>query len=166
MNKLYRFCSRFWGRVYGAYPDFERNPNTYGGKKSAHLESVWTYPDHFAHNNYQYGHLPQICIIASGWKARVLALLFWPSSPLPPEVKFVIWEKNGDHPYDDVWRPYEDTGKMPNVPREGAVVRYYRHPSVDGNSKCNQCGDIMNNHGWIDSGGDGTTVCPGSKIYY
>lgn len=34
------------------------------------------------------------------------------------------WFKNGDHPQDDVFRPFEDTGLLPLAPREGGVVRY------------------------------------------
>jgi len=62
--------------VYGPYENV--NVAEHGGELPAHIEGRWTWPDHFAHCNYQRGHLPQLCIIASGWKARVLAfLLFW-----------------------------------------------------------------------------------------
>jgi hypothetical protein len=159
MNK---FLSRFIGYVWGPYYDFSKNPERYGGIAKSHVQATWTTPEHFAHSNYNRGHLPQLCIIASGWRARFLALLFWPEPPFIPET--VVWNKNGDHPYDDVWRPFEDTGKIPIEPREGKVVRYFRHPSVDGQSVCKKCGDIMHNHGWIDNGGDGVTVCPGTKL--
>lgn len=159
MNK---FLSRFIGYAWGPYDDFSKNPERYGGVLNSHVEAQWTTPEHFAHNNYNRGHLPQLCIEASGWKARLLALLFWPNPPFIPET--VVWRKNGDHPYDDVWRPFEDTGKIPTEPREGRVVRYFRHPNVDGKSVCKVCGDIMHNHGWIDNGGDGVTVCPGTKL--
>lgn len=72
MNKL---ISRFTGKAYGPYSDFQ------GEKAKSHIESVWTVPEHFAHNNYERGHLPQLCIKASGWKAKLLALFFWPKSP-------------------------------------------------------------------------------------
>ena len=72
---LARFLSRFTGRVYGTYSEY------HGERCHAHLKAEWVYPDHFAHNNYQRGHLPQMCIKASGWKARLLALVFWPECP-------------------------------------------------------------------------------------
>lgn len=76
----------------------------------------------------------------------------------------VFWYKNGDHPRDDVWRPFEDTGVLPKVPREGRVVRYFRHPDISGTTICPACGEDMHQHGWVDSGGDGQTVCPGDWI--
>lgn len=74
------------------------------------------------------------------------------------------WFKNGDHPQDNTMRPFEDTGIKPTEPREGQVVRYFRHPSVSGGSKCPHCENIMDNHGWIDCGKSGRTVCPGDYI--
>lgn len=74
------------------------------------------------------------------------------------------WNQNGDHPDDNIWRPFEDTRKLPDDPREGAVVRYFRHPGVDGNATCAVCHRRMNDHGWIDTQGDGRTVCPGDWI--
>ena len=96
--------------------------------------------------------------------------------------KVIQWNKNGDHPNDDVWRPFEDTGKLPTEPREGAVIRYFRHPTLSGKRQCKLCGDIMHNHGWMEAnvatnshhrapmdvnGWDGSIdgiVCPGSLI--
>lgn len=75
-----------------------------------------------------------------------------------------IWYTNGDHPNDDVYRPFEDTGKIPEEPREGNIVRYYRHPKINGIVPCNKCKKMMHYHGWIDNGGDGLTVCPGDII--
>lgn len=43
-------------------------------------------------------------------------------------------------------------------------VDYYRTPELDGQDKCKHCSDIMHNHGWIDSLGEGETVCPGDWI--
>jgi hypothetical protein len=51
-------------------------------------------------------------------------------------------------------------------------VGYYGHPEVDPTRKCCTCGDVMHNHGWIDtpSEGDwiiereGHVVCPGDWI--
>lgn len=74
------------------------------------------------------------------------------------------WQKNGDHPLDDVWRPFEDTGTIPTEPREGAIVRYYRHPRVDGNSTCHNCGQIMHFHGWIENAVTDYNVCPGDWV--
>lgn len=164
MNKLKTFISRFTGYVYGPYSDFLRNPDKYGGVLGSHIESQWTGNEHFAHSNYNRGHLPQLCIVASGWKARLLSLFFWPKPPFIPETEYIVWWKNGDHPKDNVWRRFEDTGKKPIEPREGAVVRYYRHPNVDGKFVCDDCGYTMHDHGWIDNGGDGETVCPGSYV--
>src|ERR1035437_81506 len=50
---------KFPSNVYGSYRDFTEE------RLGAHIESQWTRPDHFAHCNYQRGHLPQLCIIAS-----------------------------------------------------------------------------------------------------
>lgn len=157
-----RFISRFVGYVWGPYPEYIKNQERYGRPLGSHISSDWTTFEHFSHDNYQRGHLPQLCVVASGWKARLLSLFIWPSPPYKPEE--FVWNKNGDHPYDDVWRRFEDTGKIPTEPREGIKVRYYRHPCVSGNVVCNKCKNIMNNHGWIDNGGDGEIVCPGTKL--
>lgn len=82
----------------------------------------------------------------------------------PVVIEATQWHKNGDHPQDDVMRPFEDTGKTPTQPREGAVVRYFRHPDVDGKRRCEFCADIMHNHGWIDTLEGGHIVCPGDWI--
>lgn len=52
----------------------------------------------------------------------------------------------------------------PNAVKEGEIVRYFRHPCVPGESRCPECSLIMHEHGWIDSGGDGQTVCPGDLV--
>lgn len=74
------------------------------------------------------------------------------------------WFKNGDHPEDNVWRPYEDTGLSPTEPREGKVVRYYRHPAVSGDYVCPMCERTMHYHGWIETLEGGYNVCPGDWI--
>lgn len=79
-----RWLKRLVGRVYGAYTDYLNEPERYGGNLGAHIEAEWTTPEHWAHNNYQRGHLPQLCICASGWKARLLAAIFWPKPPYEP----------------------------------------------------------------------------------
>jgi hypothetical protein len=80
-----------------------------------------------------------------------------------PEIDAHQWFKNGDHPNDNVWRPFEDTGKIPTEPREGAVVRYYRHPSVDGITICKECGFTIHDHGFLDNEYN-YRVCPGDWI--
>lgn len=82
------------------------------------------------------------------------------------EIEATRWFKNGDHPLDDVMRPFEDTGKIPTEPREGKVVRYYRHPAINGKQKCSRCKHIMHDHGWIDErmSESGYTVCPGDYV--
>jgi hypothetical protein len=74
------------------------------------------------------------------------------------------WHKNGDHPLDDPFRPYEDTGKVPIDMREGKIVRYHRHPSNSNAGACSYCGKPMMDHGWIDTLEGGHTVCPGDWI--
>ena len=68
-----------------AYPvrDIEETQAVHG-RRGAHVCAMWTTPEHFAHNNYERSHLPQLCITASGWKARLLALLVWPEKPWKP----------------------------------------------------------------------------------
>jgi len=75
-------------------------------------------------------------------------------------IEAVQWFRNGDHPEDG--------------PRsqEGKVVRYYRDPGCDGNELCEQCGNRMYAHGWIDTLVDGRfrrvmghVVCPGDWVF-
>jgi hypothetical protein len=82
----------------------------------------------------------------------------------PIIIEATQWFKNGDHPQDDVMRPFEDTGHIPTEPREGVVVRYFRRPDVNGKRSCEFCHDIMHNHGWIDTLEGGHIVCPGDWI--
>lgn len=82
----------------------------------------------------------------------------------PVVIEATQWRKNGDHPQDDVMRPFEDTGKTPTEPREGAVVRYYRHPRVPGTDFCAHCKTMFHDHGWIDTLEGGHIVCPGDWI--
>lgn len=79
-------------------------------------------------------------------------------------VRAVQWHRNGDHPGDDVWRPFEDTGQVPKEPREGKVVRYFRHPRISGYSNCPICARLMHDHGFLDHGDSGVMVCPGNWI--
>ena len=82
----------------------------------------------------------------------------------PVVIKATQWFKNGDHPQDDCFRSFEDTGLVPVEAREGKVVRYFRHPDISGQTVCSKCGHIMHEHGWIDTLEDGHNVCPGDWI--
>ena len=70
---------RFIGRPYPV-EDIEEVQKVHG-RKGAHVHAQWTTPDHWAHNNYERSHLPQLCIRASGWKARLLACILCPQEP-------------------------------------------------------------------------------------
>ena len=72
----------------------------------------------------------------------------------PVVVDATQWFENGDHPKDNT--PYKD--------REGAVVRYYRIPALDGTKHCKHCAHTMHVHGWIDTLEGGHIVCPGDWI--
>lgn len=70
-----RFCGK-------SYPMHEIDGiQSVHGRKGAHVHAEWTTPEHWAHNNYERSHLPQLCVRASGWKARLLAFLLWPKKP-------------------------------------------------------------------------------------
>lgn len=69
------------------------------------------------------------------------------------------WFKNGDHPEDNIGRMRPEVEYC-----EGAVVRYFRHPTIDGKTLCSKCGNAMYGHGWIDTLEDGHNVCPGDWI--
>lgn len=83
------------------------------------------------------------------------------------------WFKNGDHP-DDYTQDHEGiengevrvfTGEERKaLGWEGDVVRYFRHPEIRGDQRCGVCSYSMHDHGWIDNGGAGNTVCPGDWI--
>ena len=91
----------------------------------------------------------------------------------PVVIEASQWLKNGDHPEDY----YYDTdgfdgGELKTFSGEyrkergweGSVVGYYRSPELDGQTVCKHCGDIMHNHGWIDTLEGGHIVCPGDWI--
>ena len=69
----------------------------------------------------------------------------------PVVIEATQWFKNGDHPED-------------GTDGEGKVVRYYRHPDMNGQVACEQCGIIHHHHGWIDTLEQGHRVCPGDWI--
>jgi hypothetical protein len=80
----------------------------------------------------------------------------------PIVVDATRWFKNGDHPEDNCWEVTASDGSK--FPSEGKVVRYYRKPSDDGYRPCENCDEIMHNHGWIDTLEGGHNVCPGDWI--
>jgi hypothetical protein len=47
---------------------------------------------------------------------------------------------------------------------EGDIVRYFRHPDVDGERACEHCAKRMHDHGWIDTLEGGHIVCPGDWV--
>jgi hypothetical protein len=81
-RKLQRLVRRFWGRAYPVADIGETQ--AVHGRHGPHVHAVWTTPEHFAHNNYERSHLPQLCVVASGWKARLIALLVRPETPWTP----------------------------------------------------------------------------------
>lgn len=46
---------------------------------------------------------------------------------------------------------------------EGQVVHRFRHPQIDGQSRCPRCTNLMHIHGWIDANTP-YVVCPGDFI--
>jgi hypothetical protein len=83
------------------------------------------------------------------------------------------WFKNGDHPEDYAnavegfeqgeYRLFSGEERKSNG-WEGGLVRYFNRPDVDSTSKCSECGQPFNTHGWIDTLEDGHRVCPGDWI--
>lgn len=82
----------------------------------------------------------------------------------PVVIEATQWKQNGDHPLDNVLRPFEDTGEIPVVAREGEIVRYFRRPDVRGSQVCPKCRYVMHLHGWIDTLEGGHIVCVGDWI--
>jgi len=82
----------------------------------------------------------------------------------PVVIEAVQWFKNGDHPEDDCFRAFEDTGETPKEKREGKIVRYFRHPNIPGDIYCEHCQCTMHVHGWIDTLEGGHNVCPSDWI--
>lgn len=82
----------------------------------------------------------------------------------PVVIEATQWFKNGDHPLDDARVVTPVPGDGAPFMSEGKVVRYYRHPGVNGMSRCKHCGDTMHNHGWIDTLEGGHIVCPGDWV--
>jgi hypothetical protein len=90
----------------------------------------------------------------------------------PVIIEATRWFRNGDHPLDYAQdtqgfengelRVFTGAERKANA-WEGGVVRYFRRPDVDGDSRCD-CGAVMNVHGWIDTREGGHIVCPGDWI--
>lgn len=89
----------------------------------------------------------------------------------PVVIEAFQWFENGDHPLDHA--PFESNGQPTKQDRdryndylqtEGKLVRYYRHPSINGQAPCKHCGRIMHDHGWIDTLEGGHIVCPNDWI--
>jgi hypothetical protein len=88
----------------------------------------------------------------------------------PVVIEAVQWFTNGDHPEDHLGigeGPFTqmDLEKYCEyLETEGRVVRYYRHPSGNGEDVCDKCGKLMSEHGWIDTLEGGHIVCVGDWI--
>jgi hypothetical protein len=93
----------------------------------------------------------------------------------PVVIEATQWFKNGDHPLDYASdQTGFQNGRLTEIPAahrkahnwEGEVVRYFRRPdkAYAGERKCEKCGNIMHEHGWIDTLEGGHIVCPGDWI--
>jgi hypothetical protein len=91
----------------------------------------------------------------------------------PVVIRATQWFKNGDHPADYAkdTQDFEGgelrtfTGAQRRAKGwEGQVVRYFRRPDVDGHRACQKCGNVMHDHGWVDTLEGGHIVCPGDWI--
>lgn len=80
----------------------------------------------------------------------------------PIEIEAHQWFKNGDHPLDS--DPHYVGREQFHDGKEGYLVRYYRHPQVEGATLCDQCHIRFHEHGWLDTLEDGHRVCPGDWI--
>jgi len=84
----------------------------------------------------------------------------------PVVIEATQWFKNGDHPLDasEMIHPdFYSTTQFEPFLSEGKVVRRHRVPGT-GQAQCAHCGDIMHNHGWIDTLEGGHIVCPGDWV--
>lgn len=72
------------------------------------------------------------------------------------------WFKNGDHPEDNCQVLLGSDG-IPFL-SEGKIVRYFRHPDVNDQKRCEHCNFRFHDHGWIDTYEGGHQVCPGDWI--
>lgn len=83
------------------------------------------------------------------------------------------WYKNGDHPLDHATNVSRfESGELKEFSGahaksndwSGQIVGRYRTPSMDGQSVCKHCSNIMHIHGWMDTLEGEHTVCPGDYI--
>ena len=86
----------------------------------------------------------------------------------PVVIEATQWFKNGDHPLDNCIM-LAASGKIEMEKgepflSEGKVVRYYRHSGIPETNVCEQCGNTMHVHGWIDTLEGGHNVCPSDWI--
>lgn len=83
----------------------------------------------------------------------------------PVSVACHQWWRNGDHPLDALGEKLLDPFTGVSYERlEGAVVRFFRHPDIEGTRSCGHCGVTMHDHGWIETLEGGHIVCPGDWI--
>lgn len=83
----------------------------------------------------------------------------------PVVIEATQWFRNGDHPRDACY--YIDDKSPDRFLSEGKIIRYYRHPEIDGDTPCISsipCAFTMHDHGWIDTPEGGHTVCPGDWV--
>lgn len=80
----------------------------------------------------------------------------------PIVIEAIQWFKNGDHPLDK--SEMISINNCDAFLTEGKIVRYFRTPSLPGDTICSHCKDIMHNHGWIDTLEGKHVVCPGDWI--
>lgn len=91
----------------------------------------------------------------------------------PVVIEATQWFKNGDHP-EDYAEPSTrfENGEIREFSGafrrdkgwEGSIVRYFRRPDVSDETPCKHCGQVMHDHGWIDTKEGGHIVCPGDWI--
>jgi len=72
----------------------------------------------------------------------------------------IQWFKNGDHPNDNCKLLTGSDGNK--FLSEGEVVRRFRNPDVDGQLRCEKCGNKYHYHGWLDK--EDITVCPSDYV--
>ena len=80
----------------------------------------------------------------------------------PVEIEATQWFENGDHPQDGDETFTDEHGDEHRC--EGKVVRYFRHPEVEGSRECKYCQRTMHEHGWVDTMEGGHIVCPGDFV--
>lgn len=83
------------------------------------------------------------------------------------------WFRNGDHPQDESQPIISATPDNQGRLSEGKVVQHYRPLDVmesldalntSGNRFCPECGNLMQNHGFLDGINGEEIICPGDYI--